>query len=103
MPDPEPPVTPVAPAGDDAAPAPMPAVEAPVMPTPQAVDGAQAAVAAGQIAAIPADGGNGAGPSVPAPAPADTADDGADDDAGDGADGRPRRRGWWQRLSPSTR
>ena len=103
MPDPEPPVTPVAPAGDDAAPAPMPApmpaVEAPVMPTPQAVDGAQAAVAAGQIAAIPADGGNGAGPSVPAPAPAD----GADDDADDGADGRPRRRGWWQRLSPSTR
>ena len=111
MPDPEPPVTPVAPAGDDAAPAPMPApmpaVEAPVMPTPQAVDGAQAAVAAGQIAAIPADGGNGAGPSVPAPAPADAADDGADDgaddDAGDGADGQPRRRGWWQRLSPSTR
>ena len=61
--------------------------ESPVRPAaPAAVD---------RVASAPIDGDNGAGAgaeeAVAVPLPSDAADD------------RPRRRGWWQRLSPSSR
>ena len=54
-----------------------------------------APAAVDRVASAPIDGDNGAGAdaeeAVPLPLPSDAADD------------RPRRRGWWQRLSPSSR